>query len=82
MYEQIWPSFWTKGENWPAGGEIDIMEGINGMTANQMALHTNAGCNATSGVSYSGTIGATNCNATSGCQFVRLSLGPLVVIVL
>ncbi|EPS92947.1 hypothetical protein FOMPIDRAFT_1033872 [Fomitopsis schrenkii] len=34
----IWPSFWTKGENWPAGGEIDIMEVINGMTENQMAL--------------------------------------------
>lgn len=47
------------------------MEGINGMTENQMALHTNAGCSATSGASYSGTIGATDCNATSGCQFVR-----------
>ncbi|TFY62543.1 hypothetical protein EVJ58_g3801 [Rhodofomes roseus] len=65
----IWPSFWTKGENWPDGGEIDIMEGINGMTANQMALHTDAGCNASSSATYSGTIGATNCNATSGCQF-------------
>ena len=57
------------------------MEGINGMTANQMALHTNAGCNATSGASYSGTIGATNCNATSGCQFVRLSFTFLVMVV-
>ncbi|EPS94588.1 hypothetical protein FOMPIDRAFT_58348 [Fomitopsis schrenkii] len=75
----IWPSFWTKGENWPAGGEIDIMEGINGMTENQMALHTNEGCSSTSGASYTGTIGATNCNATSGCQFSETnqdSYGP------
>ncbi|KAH9929456.1 concanavalin A-like lectin/glucanase domain-containing protein [Fomitopsis serialis] len=65
----IWPSFWTKGENWPDGGEIDIMEGINGMTVNQMALHTDAGCNASSSASFSGTIGLTSCNSTSGCQF-------------
>ncbi|KZT66764.1 glycoside hydrolase family 16 protein [Daedalea quercina L-15889] len=65
----IWPSFWTKGQNWPDGGEIDIMEGINGMTANQMALHTDAGCNASSSATFSGTIGETNCNSSSGCQF-------------
>ncbi|KZT70709.1 glycoside hydrolase family 16 protein [Daedalea quercina L-15889] len=65
----IWPSFWTKGEQWPSGGEIDIVEAINSMTANQYALHSNEGCSASSSATFSGSIGATDCNATSGCLF-------------
>jgi len=67
----VWPSFWTKGENWPEGGEIDIVEGVNGMTANQMALHTENGCSATEGASASGTLGATNCSAAAGCTYTE-----------
>ncbi|KAH9933317.1 concanavalin A-like lectin/glucanase domain-containing protein [Fomitopsis serialis] len=65
----IWPSFWTKGESWPEGGEIDIVEAINSMTANQYALHSAQGCSASSSASFSGSIGVTDCNATAGCQF-------------
>ena len=32
------------GPLWPDDGEIDIMEAINLMTSNQMALHTLYGC--------------------------------------
>ena len=31
---------WTIGPNWPYTGEIDILEGVNLLTANAMSLHT------------------------------------------
>ncbi|KAI1787368.1 concanavalin A-like lectin/glucanase domain-containing protein [Ganoderma leucocontextum] len=63
----VWPAFWTKGENWPIGGEIDIIEAVNLMTHNQMALHAQTGCTQASGVTQSGTTGGTNCTDGSGC---------------
>jgi len=39
-----WPAFWLVGPDWPKGGEIDIIEGVNGAGENQMTLHTSAGC--------------------------------------
>ncbi|KAH9921398.1 concanavalin A-like lectin/glucanase domain-containing protein [Fomitopsis serialis] len=39
-----WPAFWSNGPNWPAGGEIDIVEGVNTYTNDQVTLHTNTGC--------------------------------------
>ncbi|WVO17838.1 hypothetical protein L204_105536 [Cryptococcus depauperatus] len=39
-----WPAWWQNGPNWPEGGEIDILEGVNEFTQNQVSLHTGPGC--------------------------------------
>ncbi|KAK2069001.1 hypothetical protein P8C59_003611 [Phyllachora maydis] len=40
----LWPAWWTFGPHWPHSGEIDIIEGVNSNTGNQMTLHTSDGC--------------------------------------
>ncbi|KAL9622492.1 MAG: hypothetical protein Q9160_003168 [Pyrenula sp. 1 TL-2023] len=44
----VWPAYWLLADpskyTWPAGGEIDILEGVNTGTSNQMTLHTSQGC--------------------------------------
>ncbi|KAG6835748.1 hypothetical protein H0H93_015017 [Arthromyces matolae] len=66
----VWPSFWTLGvgATWPGAGEIDIIEGINLVNNNQMALHTtpsNPGCVQPPNVLQTGKIATTNCSSTS-----------------
>uniref|UniRef100_A0AC34FV17 GH16 domain-containing protein n=1 Tax=Panagrolaimus sp. ES5 TaxID=591445 RepID=A0AC34FV17_9BILA len=39
-----WPAFWLSSKDWPNGGEIDILEGVNDQKTNNMALHTTANC--------------------------------------
>ncbi|CEI40256.1 hypothetical protein FVEN_g1811 [Fusarium venenatum] len=39
-----WPAFWAYGDNWPMGGEIDILEGANLACTNIMSAHTAEGC--------------------------------------
>jgi hypothetical protein len=63
-----WPAFWTNGPNWPAGGEIDIVEGINDYTNNQATIHTNPGCTIASSNSAmlditGNIVGGTDCAA-------------------
>jgi hypothetical protein len=61
----IWPSFWMVGPSWPQNGEIDIMEGINQMTQNQITLHTKPGC--VPSTSGTGTVtGNSDCGANGG----------------
>ncbi|KAF9530475.1 glycoside hydrolase family 16 protein [Crepidotus variabilis] len=40
----VWPAWWSVGPNWPAGGEIDILEGVHEGPTNQYTLHTTSGC--------------------------------------
>ncbi|KAI0825215.1 concanavalin A-like lectin/glucanase domain-containing protein [Trametes gibbosa] len=71
-----WPAFWSNGPNWPAGGEIDILEGVNDNADNQATIHTAHGCTIPSSdpatLKISGTVvGGTNCAAAetgnAGC---------------
>lgn len=81
-----WPALWTtKGDSWPHGGEIDVMEGVGytagGKNENQMTVHLGENSplqlnrrSLHSRASYVGRImeGATNCNqwgSHTGCAF-------------
>ncbi|KAF7293359.1 Glycoside hydrolase family 16 protein [Mycena kentingensis (nom. inval.)] len=39
-----WPAVWEFGGEWPGGGEVDILEGVNDQGPNQSALHTGPNC--------------------------------------
>ncbi|KAK0196536.1 glycoside hydrolase family 16 protein [Armillaria mellea] len=66
-----WPAWWSNGPNWPAGGEIDITEGINDYTNNQATLHTDPGCSLPSinADALNITGAAQTRPATAGCGF-------------
>ncbi|KAI0697837.1 glycoside hydrolase family 16 protein, partial [Cerioporus squamosus] len=42
----VWPAYWSlgAGANWPDGGEIDIIEGVNEQMQNQVTLHSGDDC--------------------------------------
>ncbi|KAG0648115.1 hypothetical protein D0Z07_5636 [Hyphodiscus hymeniophilus] len=69
----VWPAFWTFGPNWPASGEIDIIEGVNSQTTDSITLHTSSGCSMSSSGSLAGsTLANSDCNAGNagtGCSF-------------
>jgi len=69
----VWPAWWTVGPNWPAGGEIDIIEGVNQGTTNQLTVHSSSGCQITENVGYTGSVTNLNCDSSgssnAGCGF-------------
>ncbi|KAG9124142.1 hypothetical protein FRC07_012686 [Ceratobasidium sp. 392] len=67
-----WPAYWTTNTaNWPAGGEIDIIEGVNDQGPNAITLHTTAGCTQPGGRAMYGTPTQADCNyqvnGNAGC---------------
>ncbi|KAF4548275.1 Endo-1,3(4)-beta-glucanase-like protein 2 [Elsinoe fawcettii] len=57
-----WPAYWTVGPNWPAGGEIDIVEGVHNQVSNAMTLHTNDGCSINqNNPLMTGSVATSNC---------------------
>ena len=63
------------GQDWPAGGEIDIMEGVNKMTNDQMTLHARAGCTQATDVTQLGQTSGADCsagaNSSVGCPVIE-----------
>ncbi|KAI0360544.1 hypothetical protein OH77DRAFT_696065 [Trametes cingulata] len=68
----VWPAFWTKGPVWPDNGEIDILEAVNLMTYNQMAIHTTEGCMTSNAIQQTGQLGSADCASNSGCTVREL----------
>jgi len=68
-----WPAFWSLSATgpWPAGGEIDIIEGVNANVQNLISLHTSPNCSMPQQRSETGTVTSTNCdtnvNYNQGC---------------
>ncbi|KAG9076025.1 hypothetical protein FRC06_009755, partial [Ceratobasidium sp. 370] len=67
-----WPAYWTTNTaNWPAGGEIDIIEGVNDQSPNAMTLHTTSGCTQPASRAMYGTATQLDCNTqvngNAGC---------------
>ncbi|CAK5267867.1 unnamed protein product [Mycena citricolor] len=79
-----WPAIWeTDTVVWPHGGELDIIEGVNGVGSNQMTLHTDPGCTMPQNRAQTGTSLQLNCdanvNGNAGCGVSAgqpLSYGP------
>ena len=44
LFSINWLLVWLVGPNWPNGGEVDIIEGVNVNVVNQATLHTSSGC--------------------------------------
>ncbi|KAJ5863508.1 hypothetical protein N7455_007576 [Penicillium solitum] len=74
-----WPAFWMLGDNWPSNGEIDIIEGVNQQSTNQVALHTSPECSINDS-GFSGSVVTNNCDveasgqaANAGCAITSKS---------
>lgn len=63
------------GPEWPNGGEIDIIEGVNDQVGNKATLHTGPGCSIDKSGDYSGTLKYTTCASggdnNNGCQIAE-----------
>ncbi|KAI0738520.1 glycoside hydrolase family 16 protein [Daedaleopsis nitida] len=71
----VWPAYWSigAGKDWPLAGEIDIIEGVNDQTQNQITLHSGPGCLLDKATHALSRILGTQCESkdgdNSGCAF-------------
>ncbi|WVR03650.1 hypothetical protein IAU60_000645 [Kwoniella sp. DSM 27419] len=70
----VWPAVWTNSRAgpWPAGGEVDIVEGLYGINENYsndlFSLHTTAECRMPQNHSRGeGRVGNLDCRGGTGC---------------
>jgi len=61
-------AYWMLGPNWPNGGEVDIIEGVNSQQNNAMTLHTGPGCSISENSDMTGTINTANCDVNAPGQ--------------
>lgn len=63
-----WPALWSFGPDWPSSGEIDMIEGVNSQTSNEITLHTSEGCTMTQGTQIASTklLDTLDCGADDG----------------
>ncbi|KAG9858383.1 glycoside hydrolase family 16 protein, partial [Aureobasidium melanogenum] len=79
----VWPALWMTdtGAQWPANGEIDIVEQVNGHDYNSATLHTSSGCAITGNISsgqsdlFSGTLMTPDCDVNSPTQSKNAGCG-------
>lgn len=67
-------SSWMLGTDWPNNGEIDIIEGVNDQSANDMTLHTSAGCSINNG-GLLGSVTTSNCDVNAPGQPTNAGCG-------
>lgn len=61
-----WPAFWSVGPRWPQDGEIDIIEGVNMHSGNEIVLHTSGSCSLSPEQDMSGKMSSSECGDASG----------------
>ena len=63
-----WPACWETAEDgWPYKGEVDIIEGVNLVGHNQMALHSTEGCFQANNSGGTGQTLERDCSTPTGC---------------
>ncbi|KAM5536636.1 hypothetical protein V8D89_009731 [Ganoderma adspersum] len=64
----VWPAYWSLGssKDWPNAGEIDIIEGVNTNTENQITLHSGSGCVLDKTAKAVSHILGTSCESSNG----------------
>ncbi|GKZ31215.1 hypothetical protein AbraIFM66950_011470 [Aspergillus brasiliensis] len=70
-----WPAFWLLGADWPNNGEIDIIEGVNQQSGNDMTLHTSDGCSVSSSADFTGSMTTSNCYVYASGQSSNAGCG-------